>query len=153
MGAGLPHKCHPALLQHHSLPASAAEGHFPGPRLVQHRHQHLLHLQHHFVYNTSKAATVHLSKMLAHEVTSSGLKIRINNIAPGVFPSEMMAQSNDEKQQSALPKEKYEQKVPAGRPGKEEDMASTILFAAANQQLNGQTVVIDGGYVLAAGAV
>lgn len=91
--------------------------------------------------------------MLAHEVASSGLKIRINNIAPGVFPSEMTAQSSDEKQKSALPKEKYEQKVPAGRPGKEEDMAGTILFAAANQYLNGQTVVVDGGYVLAAGTV
>ena len=109
--------------------------------------------QHHFAYNTSKAASVHLSKMLAHEVTSSGLKIRINNIAPGVFPSEMTAQSSDEKQKSALPKEKYEQKVPAGRPGKEEDMAGAILFTAANQYLNGQTVVVDGGYVLAAGTV
>ena len=109
--------------------------------------------QHHFAYNTSKDAAVHLSKMLAHEVTSSGLKIRINNIAPGVFPSEMTAQSSDEKQKSALPKEKYEQKVPAGRPGKEEDMAGAILFAAANQYLNGQTVVVDGGYVLAAGTV
>ena len=109
--------------------------------------------QHHFAYNASKAASVHLSKMLAHEVTSSGLKIRINNIAPGVFPSEMTAQSSDEKQKSALPKEKYEQKVPAGRPGKEEDMAGAILFTAANQYLNGQTVVVDGGYVLAAGTV
>lgn len=109
--------------------------------------------QHHFAYNASKAAAVHLSKMLAHEVASSGLKIRINNIAPGVFPSEMTAQGSDEKQKSSLPKEKYEQKVPAGRPGKEEDMASAILFAAANQYLNGQTVVVDGGYVLAAGTV
>lgn len=109
--------------------------------------------QHHFAYNASKAAAVHLSKMLAHEVTSSGLKIRINSIAPGVFPSEMTAQNSDEKQKSALPKEKYEQKVPAGRPGKEEDMAGVVLFAAANQYLNGQTVVVDGGYVLTAGTV
>ena len=91
--------------------------------------------------------------MLAHEVASSGLKIRINNIAPGVFPSEMTALSSDEKQKITIPKEKYEQKVPAGRPGKEEDMACAILFAAANQYLNRQTVVVDGGYVLAAGTV
>lgn len=109
--------------------------------------------QHHFAYNASKAAAIHLSKMLAHEIASSGLKIRINNIAPGVFPSEMTASSSDEKQKSALPKEKYEQKVPANRPGKEEDMAGVVLFAAANQYLNGQTVVVDGGYVLAAGTV
>ena len=65
----------------------------------------------------------------------------------------MTAYSSDEKQNSALPKEKYEEKVPAGRPGKEEDMVSTILFATANQYLNGQTVVVDGGYVLVAGTV
>lgn len=109
--------------------------------------------QHHFAYNASKAATIHLTKMLAHEVASSGLKIRINNIAPGVFPSEMTASESDEKQKSALPKEKYEGKVPAGRPGKDEDMAATVLFAATNQYLNGQTIVVDGGYVLSTGTV
>lgn len=109
--------------------------------------------QHHFAYNASKAAAIHLTKMLAHEVMTSNLRIRVNNIAPGVFPSEMTTNESDEKQKSAIPKEKYEQKVPAARPGKDEDMASTVLFAATNQYLNGQTVVVDGGYVLAAGTV
>ncbi|KAI9928721.1 hypothetical protein ASPWEDRAFT_342466 [Aspergillus wentii DTO 134E9] len=106
--------------------------------------------QHHFAYNASKAAAVHLTKMLAHEISSSNVNIRVNNIAPGVFPSEMTAQSSDEKQKSSISKEKYEKKVPAGRPGRDEDMAGAILFAAANQYLYGQTVVVDGGYVLAA---
>ncbi|PYH43366.1 SDR family NAD(P)-dependent oxidoreductase [Aspergillus saccharolyticus JOP 1030-1] len=109
--------------------------------------------QHHFAYNASKGAAVHLSKMLAHEIASSGLRIRVNNIAPGVFPSEMTAGESDEKQKSALEKEKYEGKIPAARPGKDEDMASAVLFAATNQYLNGQTLVVDGGYVLAAGTV
>lgn len=109
--------------------------------------------QHHFAYNASKAAAIHLTKMLAHEITSSNLKIRINNIAPGVFPSEMTAGESDEKQKSAIPREKYESKVPAARPGHERDMANAILFTATNQYLNGQTIVIDGGYVLAAGRV
>lgn len=109
--------------------------------------------QHHFAYNTSKAAAIHLTKMLAHEVTSSGLKIRVNNIAPGTFPSEMTASSSDEKQKSELSKQKYEGKIPAGRPGKDEDMASTVLFAVANQYINGQTYVVDGGYLLAAGSL
>lgn len=109
--------------------------------------------QHHFPYNASKAATIHLSKMLAHEISSSNIRVRVNNIAPGVFPSEMTAHESDEKQKSALPKEKYENKVPAKRPGKDEDMASAVLFTATNQYMNGQTVVVDGGYVLAAGTV
>lgn len=108
--------------------------------------------QHHFPYNASKAAAIHLTKMLAHEIASSKIKVRVNNIAPGVFPSEMTAQSSDEKQKSALPKEKYEGKIPAGRPGKDEDMAQAVLFAVANQYLNGQTFVVDGGYVLAMGS-
>ena len=109
--------------------------------------------QHHFAYNASKAAAIHLTKMLAHEIYTSGLKIRVNNIAPGVFPSEMTAEESDEKQKSKLPKEKYEQKVPAQRPGNDRDMGSAVLFAATNQYLNGQTVVVDGGYVLATGTI
>lgn len=108
--------------------------------------------QHHFAYNASKAAAIHLTKMLAHEIADSGVKIRVNNIAPGVFPSEMTAKESD-KQKSELSKEKYENKVPAGRPGKDEDMAGAVLFAVSNQYLNGQTIVVDGGYVLATGSV
>jgi NAD(P)-dependent dehydrogenase (short-subunit alcohol dehydrogenase family) len=108
--------------------------------------------QHHFAYNASKAATIHLTKMLAHEIASSNLKIRVNNIAPGVFPSEMTAGESDEKQKSQLAKEKYE-KIPARRPGKDEDMAGTVLFTATNQYLNGQTIVVDGGYVLSTGTL
>jgi len=107
--------------------------------------------QHHFGYNASKAAAIHLTKMLAAEVANNGLKIRINSIAPGVYPSEMTAKESGEDQKSHIEKEKYE-KVPAKRPGKDQDMAGAILFAAANQYLNGQTVAVDGGYILHAGA-
>ncbi|KAL1967089.1 hypothetical protein VTN77DRAFT_3613 [Rasamsonia byssochlamydoides] len=109
--------------------------------------------QHHFAYNASKAAAIHLTKMLAHEIASSKLKIRVNNIAPGVFPSEMTTQASDERQKSFIPKEKFENKVPAARPGHDRDMGNAVLFTVTNQYLNGQTVVVDGGYVLAAGRV
>ncbi|KXG52189.1 Short-chain dehydrogenase/reductase SDR [Penicillium griseofulvum] len=109
--------------------------------------------QHHFAYSASKAAAVHLTKMLAHEIISSNAKIRVNNIAPGVFPSEMTAKDSDEKQKSTIPKEKYEGKVPARRPGKDEDMAGAVLFTVSNQYLNGQTIVVDGGFLLAAGSL
>jgi len=108
--------------------------------------------QHHFAYNASKAAAIHLTTMLANEVTQNGLRIRINSIAPGVFPSEMTAQESDDKQKSHIPREKYQDKVPAGRPGEDRDMANAVLFTATNQYLNGQTVTVDGGYVLSAGS-
>jgi len=107
--------------------------------------------QHHFSYNASKAAAIHLTKMLAAEVAENGLKVRINSIAPGVFPSEMTAGESDETQKSHIEKDKYA-KVPARRPGKDEDMAGAVLFAATNQYLNGVTIPVDGGYILHAGA-
>lgn len=45
--------------------------------------------QGHAAYNASKGAMVHLNKMIATEIQGSGLKIRVNAIAPGVFPSGM----------------------------------------------------------------
>lgn len=47
-----------------------------------------------------QAATVHLTKMIANEIQENGLKIRVNSIAPGVFPSEMASDGSDEKQKS-----------------------------------------------------
>lgn len=107
--------------------------------------------QHHFSYNASKAAAAHLNRMLAAEIAENGHKIRVNSIAPGVFPSEMTEGDSDEFQKSHLDKEKYADKVPAARPGKDVDMAQGVLFLAANQYLNGQVVSIDGGYEIAAG--
>lgn len=108
--------------------------------------------QHHFAYNASKGAAIHVTSLLANEIAVNGLKVRVNSVAPGVFPSEMTAGDSGSDQKSELAKEKYEQKVPARRPGKDEDMANVILFAATNQYFNGQNVTVDGGYVLQAGA-
>lgn len=108
--------------------------------------------QHHFAYNASKAAVIHLTKMLGWEIANNGIKVRVNSIAPGVFPSEMTAGESDDQQKSFVEAEKYQGKVPAGRPGNDRDMAGGMLFVATNQYLNGETVVIDGGYVLQAGS-
>ena len=90
--------------------------------------------------------------MMASEISGvNGLKIRVNSIAPGVYPSEMTTQESDENQKSYIPKEKFEGKVPAGRPGNDRDMGNGVLFVASNQYLNGQTIAIDGGYLVATG--
>ncbi|KAK5120328.1 hypothetical protein LTR85_006267 [Meristemomyces frigidus] len=108
-------------------------------------------MQHHPQYNSSKAATIHLTRMLANEIANNEIKIRVNSIAPGVFPSEMTAGSSGENQKSELPKDQFESKVPAKRPGNDRDMAATLLFVACNTYLNGQTITVDGGYTLASG--
>lgn len=104
--------------------------------------------QHHFSYNSSKAAAIHLNRLLAAEIAEQGLKVRFNTIAPGVFPSEMTAGDSDRHQKSQLDKGKYEEKVPAGRPGHDVDMAQAMLFFANNQYLNGQVLAVDGGYTI-----
>jgi NAD(P)-dependent dehydrogenase (short-subunit alcohol dehydrogenase family) len=60
--------------------------------------------QHHPSYNASKAGLIHLNRMLANEIAENGLKIRVNSIAPGVFPSEMTAGESGANQKSFVPK-------------------------------------------------
>jgi len=107
--------------------------------------------QHHFMYNVSKSATIQLNNLLAQELSQSGVKVRVNSVAPGIFPSEMTADSSDEQNKSQIPagKEYGEQKgIPAGRPGGEKDMAQVALLLACNEYMYGQTVTVDGGYLL-----
>lgn len=108
--------------------------------------------QHHFAYNAAKAAAHHLTRMLAGEIARAGHQVRVNAIAPGVFPSEMTAGgASDERQKSHLDRGPYADKVPAGRPGRDIDMAQAVLALAANQYIHGQALVVDGGYALAMG--
>ncbi|GAW19687.1 hypothetical protein ANO14919_091760 [Xylariales sp. No.14919] len=108
--------------------------------------------QHHFQYNASKAAANHLTRMLSAELAvGNGLPVRINAIAPGVFPSEMTAGDSRGDQKSELATDKYKDKFPAGRPGRDEDMAQAVLGVVCNQYINGEVVVVDGGYTVAAG--
>jgi NAD(P)-dependent dehydrogenase (short-subunit alcohol dehydrogenase family) len=101
--------------------------------------------QGHFSYNAAKGATVHLAKLMSGEFQK--LRIRVNSIAPGYFPSEMTAKESDEKQKSELPDEKIQEKghVPMQRAGSDEEMAQTVLFLAKNSYVNGEVIAVDGG--------
>jgi len=103
--------------------------------------------QHHPAYNASKAAAIHLSRMLANIVAKNRFKIRINAISPGVFPSEMTTGGSGKDQKSHIPKENYD-KVPARRPGNEKDIARAVVHLVVNQYINGHNEVVDGGYSL-----
>ncbi|KAG2156348.1 hypothetical protein DEU56DRAFT_231454 [Suillus clintonianus] len=107
--------------------------------------------QRHYKYNVSKAAAIHLSTLLAQEFRRKAVQVRVNNIAPGIFPSEMTTGSSDELNKSQIPvAEDYGEKkgIPAGRPGRDEDIAQAALLLACNQYAYGQTLAIDGGYLL-----
>lgn len=103
------------------------------------------HAQGHFNYNAAKGGTIQLTKLMSAEFQK--VRIRVNSIAPGYFPSEMTAKESGEDNKSELPAEKVQEKgyVPAQRPGTDEEMAQAILFLAKNGYVNGQIIAVDGG--------
>jgi NAD(P)-dependent dehydrogenase (short-subunit alcohol dehydrogenase family) len=94
-----------------------------------------------FAYTASKAAITHLSRMLA--TTFKGVGVKVNVIAPGLFPSEVQCcgflidaeadgrtddrRKSGDDQKSALD---VKPSNPAGRTGNGFDMSATVLFLA-----------------------
>ena len=101
--------------------------------------------QGHFSYNAAKGGTVHLTKLMSGEFQK--LRIRVNSIAPGYFPSEMTANESDEKMKSHVPDEDIQEKghVPMQRAGSDEEMAQAVLFLTKNTYVNGEIIAVDGG--------
>ncbi|KAL6155883.1 putative secondary metabolism biosynthetic enzyme [Exserohilum turcicum] len=104
-------------------------------------------------YNVSKAASVQMTRQLAFDFSHDNIKIRVNGIAPGWFPSEMTTGGSDDNNESASQEDTAFQKemsdigarVPPGRMGKSEDLASGLLMLATNDYIWGMNLVIDGG--------
>ncbi|KAJ4331873.1 hypothetical protein N0V87_008810 [Didymella glomerata] len=103
------------------------------------------HAQGHFSYNAAKGGTVHLTKLMSAEFQK--IRVRVNSIAPGYFPSEMTAKESDENQKSYVPDEKIQDKghVPQGRAGQDEEIAQAVLFLTKNTYVNGEIIAVDGG--------
>ncbi|KAI0528047.1 short chain dehydrogenase [Xylaria bambusicola] len=95
-------------------------------------------------YSASKAAIEHLAKHASTNLAPYG--IRVNAMAPGLFPSELAFLNIQERDPSKEhPSElRY---IPAQRFGGEEEMAGTVLYLAsrAGAYCNGLVLVNDGG--------
>ncbi|CEH12418.1 Reductases with broad range of substrate specificities [Ceraceosorus bombacis] len=104
--------------------------------------------QMHYAYNAAKASANHLTETLAYEfTTATTARVRVNGILPGVFPSQMTADSKDEKtNKSDLSDKLPTMNVPVGRPGTEEEMASAVIFLASNEYMSGSLLTVDGGF-------
>ena len=90
-------------------------------------------------YSASKAGLIGLSKSMAKEMGSRG--IRVNCIAPGFIETDMTG---------ALPenmKTEWEKQIPLRRAGKPEDVASVALFLASDMSayVTGQVISCCGG--------
>lgn len=90
-------------------------------------------------YAASKAGLIGLTKSLAQEVASRG--VRVNAIAPGYIVTDMTDAINE------AAKEKLIEHIPLKRLGKAEDIANMALFLASDEAtyITGQVFAVDGG--------
>jgi NAD(P)-dependent dehydrogenase (short-subunit alcohol dehydrogenase family) len=89
-------------------------------------------------YNVSKAAVIHLTRQLAHELAP---RVRVNAIAPAMVKTEFSRKLWEGREDG------LERRYPLGRVGTAEDVAAAAAFllSADASWITGETVVVDGG--------
>jgi len=90
-------------------------------------------------YSASKAGLIAVTKSLANEVASRG--VRVNAIAPGYIETDMTAVLPEEV------KKNMTDVIPMKRTGKQDDVAKAVLFFASDDSsyITGQVLPVDGG--------
>lgn len=94
-------------------------------------------------YSASKAALIQLTKSLALEWASKG--IRVNALAPGYIDTEF-----NHEFWNTPPGERLIRKIPQRRLGQETDLDGAILLLAsqASRYMTGSVITVDGGFLL-----
>jgi len=95
-------------------------------------------------YGATKAGIALLTQQMAIEWGSYG--IRVNAIAPGLI----LAGMSDAIYSDPQIREARESKVPLGRLGTPEDIASLVTFLASSESsyITGQNILVDGGVTM-----
>jgi NAD(P)-dependent dehydrogenase (short-subunit alcohol dehydrogenase family) len=99
------------------------------------------------VYNTTKAGVLHLTRSLAAEWASRG--VRVNSISPGYTRTQLVDDllQTPEGQQMAP---KWLALTPMGRMAEVTDLQGAVVYMAseASDFMTGSDMIIDGGYCL-----
>jgi NAD(P)-dependent dehydrogenase (short-subunit alcohol dehydrogenase family) len=92
-------------------------------------------------YGTSKAGIIHLTKQLAAELGTLG--IRANCVAPGPVDTAMAKLVH-----SVAIRQDYHDAIPQNRYGTTQEIAAAVGFlcSPAASYVNGQTLAVDGGF-------
>jgi 2-keto-3-deoxy-L-fuconate dehydrogenase len=104
--------------------------------------------QNRFVYGTTKAAVIGLTKALAADVIRQG--VRVNAICPGTVESPSLEQRMAALGDVEKARKEFVARQPMGRLGKPEEIAALAVYLASDESgfTTGQIHVIDGGWTL-----
>ncbi|MDB5071721.1 MAG: 3-oxoacyl-(acyl-carrier-protein) reductase [Candidatus Eremiobacteraeota bacterium] len=93
-------------------------------------------------YAATKAGLLGLAKSLAKELGSRN--IRVNAVAPGLIETAMTTEM------PGAAREHYLSTIALGRAGSPEDVAPVVTFLASDaaRYVTGQTLVVDGGFLM-----
>jgi len=100
------------------------------------------HPQPQAAYNASKAAVMHLTRSLAGEWASRG--VRVNAIAPGYTATPLTKRGLETPEW----RDTWLKETPMGRLAEPAELAPAVLYLAsdASSFVTGHTLVVDGGY-------
>jgi 2-dehydro-3-deoxy-L-fuconate 4-dehydrogenase len=101
-----------------------------------------------FVYGTTKAAVIGLTKALAADYIGQG--IRVNAICPGTVESPSLEQRMAALGDVEKARKEFVARQPMGRLGKPEEIAALAVYLASDESgfTTGQIHIIDGGWTL-----
>ncbi|MDX9848209.1 MAG: 3-oxoacyl-ACP reductase FabG [Tenuifilaceae bacterium] len=93
-------------------------------------------------YVATKAGVIGMTKTMARELGRKG--VTVNAVAPGFIATEMVKKMPEDVLKA------MEAKVPVGRLGMPEEIASAYLFLASDEAayINGTTLSVDGGITI-----
>lgn len=109
-------------------------------------------------YSASKAANINFAQVMARDLASHG--VRVNTVCPGMVQTPLNRSvwkagneklpATEQQTYEEWAAEKIQQLVPLNRWQSAEDIANMVVFLTSSRalQVTGQTINVDGGYVM-----